>query len=572
MKRYPEYEFEQMKRDLRNFEIDDWDDDWDEDDDNQIRIKYYNRSEFEELENLILWKPYKMVKKRNTFKLLHEDCFCDYFCKMIISYYANTDREITPTNLHSSSLAERNLIVSGRYTEWKGYLVDSDLAKRFGVKALKYEKPDLDGLFLNTYSCVYILKEYIEENANMIIFDYDEVSEDAYDLYMIIDKVIDAYYKKQIKLILSKREKNIISDLLLGEKLEKVQLLYDLRSKDTTHKNFMNQSQLRDICERLKKINPSDWVEDREFKIKNVNADKRHVRFPEYLSPIIAAICENRENNPFYHEENIRGAFDKKVKYFNISEIENVQKDFLTREFAKYLRYFKFENRRIDDKNVILEKYYYFLNLLINKINMYKSNYDNKYIHYYLVEKMMGMQLFDVETKIILNYIESDLTNFKKKHSELRELLKAIYEFRGCLSRITLSQSVLKEYFSTYKESGKVDICDIKKRIEHTDVVDKIRERLYIEDFTDEQEILLGQYENAKDHKEGSNLEMLRSRLKDYYNYEEIIKVDNKELDNLKFSRHIQEKEIKKIVSYQIKKQDDMWNEIKKWVILKSFF
>lgn len=203
---------------------------------------------------------------------------------------------------------------------------------------------------------------------------------------------------------------------------------------------------------------------------------------------------------------------------------------------------------------------------------MYKPNYDNKYVNYYLVEKMMGMQLFNVETEIILHYLESDLTNFKKKHSELGKLLKAIYEFRGCLSRITLSQSVLTEYFTTYKERGNVDIYDIKKRIEHTDAVDKIRERLYIEDFTDEQEIFLGQYENMQEHKEGPNLEMLRNRLKDYYNYEEIIKEDNKELAGLKFSAHINDKQIKRIVSYQIKKKDDTWNEIKKWVILKTFF
>lgn len=345
MKRYPEYDYEQMVRDLRGFRIDPADNDWDEEDDeNQIRIKYYNRSEFEETENLILWKPYKMIKKRNTFKLLHEDCFCDYFCKMIISYYANTDREITPNNLYSSDVAERNLIVAGRYTEWKGYFVDSDLAKRFGVKALKYEKPDLESLLINTYSCLYILKEYMEENANMIIFNCDEVSEEAYDLYMIIDKVIDAYYKKQIKLILSKKEKNIISDLLLGEKLETVKLLYNLRNMDTTHKNFMNQSPLRDICERLKKINLSDLIEDRKFKIKNTNADMRQLNFSEYLSPIIAAMCENRKNNPFYHEENIRGAFGEEVKYFNISEIEIGQREYLTREFAKYYRYYKFEN------------------------------------------------------------------------------------------------------------------------------------------------------------------------------------------------------------------------------------
>ena len=148
MKGYPEYDYEQMKRDLENFIKDYGDNDWNEDDENQIKIKYYNQSEFEESENLILWKPYKMIKKRNTFKLLHEDCFCDYFCKMIISYYANMDKIMTPKNLHSSGVAERNLIVSGRYTEWKGYFVDSDLAERFGVKALKYEKPDLESLLI----------------------------------------------------------------------------------------------------------------------------------------------------------------------------------------------------------------------------------------------------------------------------------------------------------------------------------------------------------------------------------------------------------------------------------------
>ena len=364
MKRYPEYDYEQMKRDLENFIKDYGDNDWNEDDENQIKIKYYNQSEFEESENLILWKPYKMIKKRNTFKLLHEDCFCDYFCKMIISYYANMDKIMTPKNLHSSGVAERNLIVSGRYTEWKGYFVDSDLAERFGVKALKYKKPDLEGLLQNTYSCLYMLKKYIEGNEKMITMDYGEVSEETYELYMILDKIIDTYYKKQIEVVLSNKEKNIISDLLIGEKLNTNRLLYSLRNNDTTHKTFMNKSQLKDILERLKKINLDNLIEAREIKIINENADERQVRFPEYLSPIVAAMCENRKNNPFYHEENIRGAFEKEVKYFNISEIEIGQREYLTREFAKYYRYFKFENSRIDDENVILKKYYYFLNLL----------------------------------------------------------------------------------------------------------------------------------------------------------------------------------------------------------------
>lgn len=194
---------------------------------------------------------------------------------------------------------------------------------------------------------------------------------------------------------------------------------------------------------------------------------------------------------------------------------------------------------------------------------------DKKIIHYYLVEKIMAMQLFDIETDIILNFVEGDLKAFKQKHSDLGSILKKIYEFRGCFSRIELAKCVLKEYFEVYRDKNdeELNVADIKNRIEHTDVVDEIRERLYIEEFLFEKgdEIYIGNYINKAGEEERVNSEIIKDKLTDYYRYEENIR-----LDNVNLKKHIKADKIKEIVSSQLQEKGKDWITIKKWVIWKS--
>lgn len=564
MKRYSEFEFEKMKRDYelfseweryeKHFEEDEKED-W-----KSIQIRYINPYEYADYENSLEIVGARVNRKNNTFRLEKELCICDYICKVLISYCANNEALTTPVQLHKNKY-----IKAGRYTEWKGGFMGSALAAYFDVEPQKYQMGNIEDLLENTTTCMLILHNYVIEK---------EIDADNNDnIWSIIEKIIKAYESKQVSTELNDVEKNALSLMLIGEQLGQMNYL-DTREKE--RKKYIKpyqktkQKEMIAVLSQMK-TEPMFDEEPTQIKCKD-NMDDRRIYFSPYLAPIIAALCEYWQDNPFCVQPNLWQSISK-IKCIKIAGVENDKKEKLSLEYEKFDRYFKYKiaSSKIINQEDFLYKYNLFSYELVNKILMTKNpcSHNRKYIQYYLIEKIIGLQLFEAETEVICDNLEQlhermTIDNLKRNHYKLKLILKKIFEFQGVISRVELSQMVINEYFDIYR-NGKVqkvngiEVEEILKKIEHTELIFRLRERLYIEDLIQDKEIKIGMYEEE-------NVELVKKRLTEYTKCADHIKAVKKAR---KEAEYLTRKQMQKIVENEMK-DDGLQNEIKKWVICAS--
>lgn len=567
MRRYSEFEFEKMKRDyelISEWERHDEDGKGDGVEDalenwKPIQIKYIDSYEYEDYENFFKIIGAKINRRNSAYRLDKDLCICDYVCKVLISYHANKGALITPAQLYNNKY-----IRTGRYTEWKGQFLNSVLAKHFDVEPQKYKMGDIGELLDNPTTCMLILHNYVEER------EIDADQED--NIWFILGKIIDAYSKEKVSVGLNKAEKNILSVMLIGEGIGQMSYLESRPLQIGKSIHVYGKEKQKEFIDKIKNIK-TDELLDKSVNQKNKdNKDDRQFYFSDYLSPIMAALCEYWQNNPFYVPINIWKELSN-IQPIKIAGVDNDQQEKLSLEYAKFDRYFKYKIAvsNMKKQEDFLCKYNVFTYQLINKVLMWQNpcKGTRKYIQYYLIEKMIGLQLFETETEVICNNIERlqeevNIDNFNRKHNKLKLILKKIYEFQGVISRTAIAKSAIDEYFDIYR-TGKFkknygdEVREILKKIEYAELIFRLRERLYLEDLVQDSNLQIEPYEKE-------NVEQIKKSLKEYDEYAECIK---REKIIRKREGYLTTHQIQDMVKRQTK-DNEQREEIKKWVIYAS--
>lgn len=554
-------------------------------------IMYVKADEYDIYEKAFKRKGFSVERKGEIAYISDtEACQWDCFCKLNIFYYAHDDEMITPKRLY-----DKKLISSGKYTAWKGLFMESIFSDFFDVERKVYKIRGMEELLRNPKTCALILKKYICTE--------EDIEEDS--IWKVVEKVVKA--DEDCKL--TEGEKNLITSCILGSSLYKREAEYlsperkrTIRVEKKEHKLRVNKNELKHKLEDICKSCESS--EEIKMDVEG-NKEEREIKFPQYLAPIIAAICEYHESNPFFIKTNI---WKKKINVKLLSGIgqdseycKKPSKDYAVME--AYCDY-REELEHIAEKERFLEKYEAFCYQLIYKI-LYQGNrmtdgksddYEKKkYIKYYIVEQLIGMELFEAETTIIYERVsgEWDEKSFYKNHRVLGDILGEIFSFGGAITKVKLAESILEEYFTRHHEmtglrreskeerekwnTGWRNIREaLMKEIQHKDLLFRLRERIYVEDILKgEKEIPIGNFRNSlspKDvicggrvekNRQGNSTEGIEKYFKRYDAKAEKINDIRKKRNTLR------RKELENLAMNEIS-ADEKRNAIKKWVICNS--
>lgn len=460
-------------------------------------IKYFRPENYELYEMLFERKDYFIKRKESSYLLSKTAYELDCFCKLLISFYACTGKKITPKKLH-----DKKIISNGRYTAWKGFFMESSLAEFFDVRRKKYKIKGVKELLDNPVTCALILHRYLKSWNG-----------DNECVWIITDKVVRAYKESGKSCRLSEHEKNIITMGLVGRKIYKDETYLDpsrlipSRKEDKRVKDFTQQEKNK-LRQELDAIYGEMEIEEKLVIADRENVDERKVYLPEYLAPIMAAICEYHESNPFFISMNI---WNKKarIQLWPKAGLDGENGDDLFKWYTGLMKYCDYieEIENLSGKNKILEKYETFCYQLIYKIQR-GSNKDNRirYIQYFIAEQMLGIQLIEKETAIIYKFFTElgigDIEKFIKEHRILGEILGRIYCLDGVFAKLEIAEKALNEYFNICKKtlhdvkiSRDRDVREIiENKIRHENLIFRFRERIYMEDiFGNQEERPIGQ-------------------------------------------------------------------------------
>lgn len=575
MKKYSEHEYEKFERDydqlseweshLNSLEVDKNLEEAKKNQTKSIELRYIKPYKYENYESFLNVIAGNIKRKCYTYKLSNKVCDCDYACNVMIYQKAKQDKMLTPHVLY-----DKKLIKAGKYTGWKGGFVESVLAGYFDIVHNEYiiEENVIKDVLGNTRTCCLLLYDYINE------WGIEEVQD---SIWSIIKKVIGAFDKQRKDTGLNEREQNELSYLLIKKRLMTVNYFETILRERKNKKEICGKKEKAELYKKLEEIDAeSRSVGNIENSCKKINREERHIHFSEYLAPIIAALSEYWESNPFYTETNI-WKLEPKCDLLNIPEVSEKERKNLSEGYRVINRYCKYLNEDVTKNEDFLYKYELLLVQLINKVLMKENpckvdfnDFDDRYLQYYLIEDIFGLQLFEVESKIIYNKLseKKNILDIRKKHYRLPKILKKIYQFQGVISKVKIAEYALDEYFELCKntknneleekvrESYEKGVKDILKRIEYADLMYRTRERLYLEDFEDE--IKIGQYKK-------NNIESVKSGLKYYEEYVKCVMTEKKNGDTLK------PKQMEKLAKKNIDNKS-YHSEIKKWIISKSIF
>ena len=560
----------------------------------------------------------KIRRKTPPFKYNKEECACDFFCKLMIQIFANYTKKFdTPKSLYNK------LIFSGEYTSWKGFFLESPLAEMFGVRRKKYKIEGLEELLENTITCALILYDCIEK----IKADYEQEEGDDErsineDIWWITKKLIDNNIKflpqweqdstsnkdklkfeiVQVNSGLDVDEQDMVAIFLLGRRLHRKDIPAYLETRRSS-KNNLEQT----LSQEEKKIlrNQLEYIYNEYERSENIviqknkkgdreNSDNRQIKFSTYLAPIMAAICEYHNRIPFFIKTNIWKK-EETVKYLLINNIDETYSQKLFGYYTELKKFCNYENelRCISEKDDILQKYEEMCYQFIYKTSLIKGIYaENKYIVYYLIEKITGLMLVEKVTDSIYKHftetspnqaVEKFLADYK-----LQSILKKIYSMDGVISKIELVKSVLEIYLKKRRSKSKLDkvMSEIEEQIEASKLYFALMERFFLDEisadewsYNEKKMIELsfeGNYKFIKDLKcmkvssffgdvNKSYEELVEQNFQEYFKRE-------KELKELKGSKgSIRPSKIEEFVKVKLandnKYADENRKRIKRWVI-----
>lgn len=544
-------------------------------------LKYVRADEYDIYESAFAISDVNIKRKDYVYQLDTMAYQWDFYYKLQIFYYAHQSAKITPKWLH-----DKKLISNGRYTEWKGPFMESIFSELFDVKRKKFKIMGMEELLSNPKTGALVLNRYLCRE------DDDEENE---WIWPIVRKVVEADSDFQ----LTEKEKDKIAVKLLGKHMYEHLHEYMYQPVDPDHisdqKNGKPEKKkkerlidrkllkrkLNDICKNCEIIKEIEMPEEE-------NKEERQIKFPEYLAAIVAAICEYHETNPFFVKTNI---WKKKINVKVRSGIGNDDADCvrLSKYYTVLETYCDYmeELDQIRKQQDFLKKYELFCYQLIYKIldcrNPNKK--ENKYLQYYIVEQIIGMSLFEVETDIICENLsgEWNMEEFKRNHRELRDILGKIFSVRGVITKIKLAQNVLKEYFANYqkptdmnREERKMNSKILRMKIEYTELLFMFRERIYVED-------ILGDYDEMPigDIQKSMSPEKIicGGRVESGKNFEEGIskyfrEYDDKanKINDLKGKKEnmLRPMQLNGLAEKEMA-LDEKRNMIKKWVVCNSF-
>lgn len=539
-------------------------------------FKYVRADEYDIYENAFVISGVNIKRKDNVYQLDTMAYQWDFYCKLQILYYAHKGEYLTPYTLHK----KMKLISGGWYTAWKGFFMESVLSEFFDVERREYRITGMDELLNNSQTCALLLKKCI------CMEDCEEDNEADRAIWNIIGKVVgdDADYQ------LTKDEKNRITLRLLGKRLFEKSDTY-LSSKRIKKNSKKGKTKLlvnkRTLGEKLNDMCKDYEVAAEESKPDEENEEGRQICFPQYLAAIMAAICEYHESNPFFIETNI---WKKQISVKKLHGIEQDDEKWerLSKNYARLEVYCDYMKRldQIKQKGNFLEQYEAFSYQLIYKILSPRNPNKDKKIQYYIVEQLIGMELFERETDIIYKNLsgEWDEKKLNQEHRALGDILGRIFSFSGVISKIELAKAVLAEYFANYQKPTELTREDVRtnrkmllNKIKYEDLLFKFRERIYAEDILgDKSEMPIGKLREKLSPKsiicggrvekddESSLIKIIEEYLCEYKSKADKI-VDLKENGN----EELTPTQLKDLAENEMT-SDEKRKIIKKWVICNS--
>lgn len=556
-----------------------------------INIKYFYKNEYELYERYFNRRGEKLTGKSNldSYSLDLDAFSADISCKTRIYYHSEECDESSNVNRQKmytpKKLYDEKLISNGRYSDWKKYIPDTIIASAFGMETKSYYIQGVEELLECPATCILLLWDCVE------IYHEDNI-------WDIAKKVIVAYLNEEDKVILTDKEKNRITCILLNKQLiwrEDAWLdetrcmpqgISDAgakairRHKKKAEKTEM--SELRKIFKpklkqlqksiRTKHNNDESAENSRKKHIEHNNINDETFYFSPYLSPVVAAICEywKQAINLFFSKDAIwTSAMPYEVILFTgktRNDSERLSKNYaVVNHYSKYLN--QIELLMGDDE--VLTKYETYCNLMINKVisslNPLKGK--ERYVQYYVIEQIFGIQL--IENIVGLLYEEVKKTGldffceFKgRKMNELSCVLREVWRCSGTITRISLVKHVIRDFLKIANNDGfsrQNEINEIRREISLMDKRFRAAEIITIEEMSKSTNSIK-KYMSLFSIVNGNQPDYISEVLAEYMRREN----DIKKLQN---NGNIRIKTMEEMVKKRLNTKDEQEILIKKWVI-----
>lgn len=545
-----------------------------------VEIDYFYKNDYVIYEKNFKYDDCQFLEPDELFfvdlNILELDCFC----KKRIMYYKNNTNYIDKKSKKYSYLSPYKLrgegfIKSGRYSDWKAFVLESFMADAMGLDRRRYILKNVDRLLEHTAFVLLLLNRCIKIcKVTKSIFIWD-----------CVEKALNAYKKNVCTVELTKEDKGRITEILVGKAIYDYKMKYTKDDydeegvlKDKWEMLSINQKEkiknleceLNDAVERISLKQEEKSTFDDQFQ--NINVDDRHIYFAVYLAPIAAAICQHYEENPFLRTKTIwTSQIDRQNVYW-----KEGGKDFktLVNDYSIFIAYLDYleniEDIVVDD--IFVERYEIFCNLMLNKIReKNKLAEDERYVQYYVVEQMLGMQFISEITKVIKEKIQNGrvIEILNTNYLELGEIISCLYRCKGVLSKIGFAKRVLERYFEKIEKNKNEDMIsclELKHRIYvYNDRYIEV-ERSYV-DILQKCRI----YGKQKDEQDSSYRKDVDKKLEEYINKMEWIEslVNDKEICNKNGDLsvlNIKKKSIEVLNGYDANEK-----AIKKWVMKNIF-
>lgn len=400
--------------------------------------------------------------------LNEESFFLDVFCRMRRNELNNTTklrnvksrmRNCSPNQLHN-----KGLIRGGNFSGWKAVIPDGLFAEAICIRQREFELRGIDSVLNHTITALIVVNHAInvnriaKKNGYQKAEIYEPEEEDG--IWIIADKIMQAYEKEEMQSNLSNLEKGIIIRALLDSgSLFFQRSGVSILGESLYPKNNENVEEIKKRLSRSMRSLKKKGIIGRKVKIENSknNISENTVQFKPFLAPIIAGICESYGKNPFLVKKAMWSR-QISINELCIPGMDSATERTLSRDCGVLLHYGEYVDS-VGNMARDLQYYEYeaLFNILLYKIREFRDiiHPNQNIMQYYLLEELMGFQFVQEVATHLYSYTDMLAEHYPAYLSKsmpcLAWLLGSVYLYFGVFARIEVAKFAIDKYFQLAK-------------------------------------------------------------------------------------------------------------------------
>lgn len=344
--------------------------------------------------------------------------------------------------------AINNLLSSHNKPEWIQYFLTSPFLNIFGLENIIDIIPNLSEVLENTEACAVLAdKKGIDvcHDENILMF--------FYKIFDIMDKLKRNEHISEDEEPTS-QEMKAFSLAVLGfnvwrDEYVPFSLETNVRIREDKKEN------VKQILGRISYISNNFKKQEQEEKLKD-NSRVGHfertkgkvIMCPRYLREIIQAANLSCSKYPWAYYDEGENVYSSIIYNYSSEMMMSEEKYISLKKLLKIIDCENVFDQSLNSQEFI-KRYYRFVGAVLKQV----KDDDDKYIIFFTIEKIFALDLFEEETKVIVENINKSNALSQEEIIRLGDVLSKIYQLNGAWGKKSVAVNIINNFFESRNSS-----------------------------------------------------------------------------------------------------------------------